>query len=171
MLWLYLLGAVTVLIIALRRVLRRQKPLDDELYSRRVAIDHVHSGVAWIRSDGHVGTVNQAFSLTVGALPKELTGQEWTLFFPQRERIRIREAYSKALLMGIANVDTWAERPDGSLASLNLRLVSVHDHKMRFVGHYCLTEDRTQLSVLQDKLKELSEATVQEREVATETQS
>src|SRR5258708_33391503 len=98
MLWLYLLGAVTALIIALRRVLRRQKPLDDELYSRRVAIDHVHSGVAWIRADGHVGTVNQAFASTVGALPKELTGQEWTLFFPQHERTGIREAYRQALL-------------------------------------------------------------------------
>ena len=170
MLWLYLLGAVTALIIALRRVLRRQKPLDDELYSRRVAIDHVHSGVAWIRSDGHVGAVNQAFSTTVGALPKELTGQEWSLFFPKTERPRIREAYSQALLMGIASVDTWAERPDGTLASLNLRIVVVHNHKMRFIGHYCLTEDRTQLSALQGKLKELSEAPAQAPEVATETQ-
>jgi PAS domain-containing protein len=171
MLWLYLLGAVTALIIALRRVLRRQKPLDDELYSRRVAIEHVHSGIAWIRADGNVGTVNQAFSLTLRSLPKELTGQEWTLLFPHSERDRIREAYRQALLMGIANIDTCAERPDRSLARLSLRLVVVHDHKMRFVGHYCLTEDRTQLSVLQDKLKELSEAPAQEREAVTETRS
>ena len=61
-LWLYLLGAVTVLVIALRRVLRRQAPLSDELYSKQVAIDHVHSGVAWVRADGTVGSVNPALA-------------------------------------------------------------------------------------------------------------
>jgi uncharacterized protein (DUF1501 family) len=39
MLWLYLLFAVTILVIVLRRVLRRQTPLTDELYSKKVAID------------------------------------------------------------------------------------------------------------------------------------
>ena len=58
MLWLYLLGAVTGLSIALRRVLRRQKPLNDELYSTKVAVNHVQSGVAWVRADGKIGSIS-----------------------------------------------------------------------------------------------------------------
>ena len=51
-LWFYLLGLSVLLVIALRRVLARQAPLSDELYSKTVAIEHVQSGVAWIRADG-----------------------------------------------------------------------------------------------------------------------
>jgi hypothetical protein len=60
MFWLYLLGIVTFLFIVLRRVLRRQPPLSDELYIKKVAIDHVHSGVAWVPEDGKLGWMNPA---------------------------------------------------------------------------------------------------------------
>ncbi len=82
MLWLYLLGAVTVLGIALRRVLRRQKPLDDELYSSKVAIDHVHSGVAWVRANGTIGSMNPALAGTLNVKQHELDGHDWLLLFP-----------------------------------------------------------------------------------------
>jgi PAS domain S-box-containing protein len=156
MLWLYLLAAVTVLAIALRRVLRRQKPLDDELYSKRVAIDHVHSGVAWVRADGTIGSMNPALAATLGVKYGELGGHDWLLLFPQKERARVREVYSQVLLMGIASIDVYAERSDGSLAWLNIVMVSVHDHKMRFVGHHCLTVDRTREKQLEEKVKELT---------------
>jgi PAS domain S-box-containing protein len=158
MLWLYLLGAVTVLVIALRRVLRRQKPLDDELYSKKVAIDHVQSGVAWVRADGAIGFVNRALAAALNAKPEDLQGHDWLLMFPQRERARIREAYSNALLLGITTLEARAERTDGSLAYLNLVLVAVHDHKMRFVGHQCLAIDRTLERELQEQVRELTEA-------------
>ncbi len=57
----------------LRRVLRRQAPLSDELYSKQVAIDHVHSGVAWVRADGTLGSVNPALAeAPMKTTPREL---------------------------------------------------------------------------------------------------
>jgi len=158
MLWLYLLGAVTFLVIALRRVLRRQKPLDDQVYSSRVAIDHVHSGVAWIRADGTIGSMNPSLAATLGIKHGELNGHDWLLLFPQRERTKAREMYSQMLLVGIASTDIQVERTNGSLASLNMVLVAVHDHKTRFVGHHCLTVDRTREKYLEEKVKQLTEA-------------
>src|SRR5580693_8655139 len=142
-LWLYLLGAVTVLVIVLRRVLRRQAPLSDELYSKQVVIDHVHSGVAWARADGTLGSINPALAKSLRAIPAELVGRTWESLFPERERPAIREDYSQALLMGRMSRETWAARFDGSAAPVNLTLVTIHDHRSRFVGHYCLMEDRT----------------------------
>jgi PAS domain S-box-containing protein len=158
MLWLYLLGAVTVLVIALRRVLRRQKPLDDELYFNKVAINHVQSGVAWVRADGTIGSVNPALAAALGAKPEDLVGHDWLLLFPQRERAKVRDAYTQALLLGIMSLDARAERTDGSLADLNLVLVAVHDHKMRFVGHHCLALDRTREHRLEERVHDLTEA-------------
>src|SRR5438132_14202511 len=90
--YVYLLGTVTFLTIALRRVVRRQKPLNDELYSSRVAIDHVHSGVAWVRSDGRLGSVNAALARALGTTPQDLVGHEWVeTIFPKPEWPRIRE--------------------------------------------------------------------------------
>src|SRR5580700_2358741 len=60
-LWLILLAVAVGLGIALRRVLRRQSPLNDELYSQQVAVAHVQSGVAWVRADLTFGSVNQSF--------------------------------------------------------------------------------------------------------------
>ena len=99
--YVYLLGTVTLLTIALRRVVRRQRPLDDELYSKRVAIDHVHSGVAWVRADGGLGSVNPALATALGTTPEILLGQEWVeTIFPKPEWSRIREAYSQMLIKG-----------------------------------------------------------------------
>jgi PAS domain S-box-containing protein len=158
MLWLYLLGAVTFLIIVLRRVLRRQRPLNDELYSKTVAIEHVQSGAAWVRADGTIGSMNPAMCASLGAKPAELVGHEWYLLFPQRERAKVTEAYSQMLLVGIATVNADTERTDGSYAPQGILLVAVHDHKMRFVGHHCLMADRTREKALEAKVRELSEA-------------
>ena len=155
-LWLYLLGAVTFLIVALRRVLHRQKPLSDEIYSKQVAIDHVHSGVAWVRSDGRVGSINPALAKTLGLLPKELLGRPWDTFFPLKDRAKVLEAYRQALLMGKATLDSEAERPDGTLARVKVLLVTIHDHKSRLVGHYCLMEDRSRELELEKQVQKLN---------------
>lgn len=155
-LWLYLLAAVTVLTIALRRVLHRQAPLSDEVYSKQVAIDHVHSGVAWVRNDGTIGSVNPALAKTMRVIPRELVGSAWTSLFPAKDRPRIEEAYSQALLMGKATLEVQAQRIDGSLAQANVLLVSIHDHRSRFVGHYCLMEDRTHVLELEGLIHRLS---------------
>jgi|SRR5579863_9778339 len=157
MLWLYLLATVTILVIALRRVLRRQTPLNDELYSKKVAIDHVHSGAAWVRVDGVIGSMNPALATSLGIKPDELIGHDWYLLFPAHERARVRESYSQMLLLGIASLDTDTERADGSKAVQNVVLVAVHDHKTRFVGHHCLMMDHTNEKMLQNKVRELTE--------------
>ncbi len=156
MLWLYLLGAVTVLTIALRRVLRRQKPLDDELYSKSVAIEQLPTGVAWVRVDGTFGSVNPAFAKTLKMSAAELIGKEWYEMFPPDEHNRIRDAYAQTLLMGVQTFTALGMRPDGSTVRLNVRLVAVHDHNLRFAGHHCLIEDRTHEHDLEQLLNELS---------------
>jgi PAS domain S-box-containing protein len=158
MLWLYLLAAVTVLVIALRRVVHRQKPLDDQLYSSRVAVDHVHSGVAWVRADGTIGSMNLAFAAILGIKPGELDGHDWLLLFPHRERAKVRELRSQLVLQGIAAFDVYVERANCSPAWLNMVLVAVHDRKTRFVGHHCLAEDRTREKQLEEKVQELTSA-------------
>src|ERR1700683_5605712 len=100
MFWLILLGVVTILTIVLRRVLHRQKPLDDELYSKKVAVEHVQSGVAWVRADGTFGSINQSFTRALNASATELIGQEWYKMFPSEEHSRMREAYRQTLLAG-----------------------------------------------------------------------
>ncbi len=157
-LWLYLLGAVTVLVIILRRVLHRQAPLSDEIYSKQVAIDHVHSCVAWVRADGLIGSVNPALSKTVRLLPRELIGQPWETIFPLEERPKLDESYRQALLMGKLRLETLAQRPDGSLAKVRVLLVTIHDHQSRLVGHYCLMEDLTRESELEQQIEKLTSA-------------
>src|SRR5579864_1049298 len=88
-LWLYLLALVTFLTIVLRRVLRRQIPLSDELHVKRVAIEHVHSGVAWVRQDGMIASINGSFARTLGALQRELIGRDWYEIFSQQDRARM----------------------------------------------------------------------------------
>ena len=154
-LWLYLLGAVTILTISLRRVLHRQTPLSDELYSKQVAIDHVHSGVAWVRADGTISSINPALAKTVGALPKEILGQDWEKLFPAKERPKVQESYRQALLMGRTSIETTAERADGTLARVSVLLVTIHDSKTRLVGHYILMEDRTRELELEEQLEKL----------------
>jgi PAS domain-containing protein len=160
MLWLYLLAAVTVLVIALRRVLQRQTPLSDELYSSKVAVEHVYSGVAWVRNDGVVGSVNQALADEFGA-KSDLLEHEWYLMFPANERGRVKEAYTQMLLSGIANLDTLIEPADGRHQPVHLRLVAVHDHKLRLVGHHCIMHDSTRERALEKQIKQLSLALAQ----------
>ena len=165
--YVYLLGTVTFLTIALRRVVRRQKPLNDELYSSRVAIDHVHSGVAWVRSDGRLGSVNAALARALGTTPQDL-GHEWVeTIFPKPEWSRIREAYSRMLIQGTESLEANAERADGSLAQVDVLLVAVHDHRMRFVGHHCLVEDRTAVHTLEEQVRELTETLKRQSSVRT----
>lgn len=154
-LWLYLLGAVTVLVIALRRVLHRIAPLSDEVYAREVVIDHVHSGVAWVRFDGTIGSLNPALAKTLAVIPRELVGSHWTALFPAGDRPHMEETYSRALLSGTVALQADIQRLDGTLAKANVLLVCVHDHKSRFIGHYCLVEDRTYVSELEEELHRL----------------
>ncbi len=158
MLWLYLLAAVTVLVISLRRVVQRQKPLNDELYSSKVAVEHVHSGVGWVRGDGVLGSVNQSLADSIGAKPGELLDHEWYLMFPRQERARVKEAYTSMLLSGIATLETLIERGDGAQRPVNLRLVAVHDHKMRLVGHHCMIQDESRARSLEQQVLDLSQA-------------
>jgi PAS domain S-box-containing protein len=155
MLWLYLLGAVTVLVIALRRVMQRQTPLSDELYSTKVAFDHLQSGVAWVRGNGTLGIVNSSLAATLTADPKGFVGRDWLTMFPKMEQERVKEAYSQMLLSGKTQFDTYGQRADGTYAWLKVLLVAVHDHKMRFVGHHCLVLDSTHTRTLEDRVKEL----------------
>lgn len=157
MLWLYLLGAVTVLCIALRRVIHRQTPLNDEVYSTKVAFDHLQSGVAWVNSDGLVGTINSSLAVTLASEPGALIGRPWLDIFPKQERERVREAYSQMLLVGRTEFDTYGQRADGTYAWLGVLLVAVHDHKMRFVGHHCLVLDSTHTRLLEQRLEVLEE--------------
>src|SRR5215467_13383492 len=86
MLWLYLLGIVTVLTIVVRRLWRRQKPLDDAVFSHRVAIDHVSSGVAFIRENGELHTVNPALASMLRSSQSELEGKSWLEMFARTDR-------------------------------------------------------------------------------------
>jgi PAS domain S-box-containing protein len=160
MLWLYLLGAITVLCIALRRVIHRQTPLSDEVYSTKVAFDHLQSGVAWIRGNGMIGMVNSSLASTLTREPKSLVGCDWLDIFPKQERERLRESYSRMLLLGRTEIDAYGLRTDGTYAWLNVLLVAVHDHKMRFVGHHCLVLDSTRTRLLEERVKELERAPI-----------
>ena len=158
MLWLYLLGAVTFLIIVLRRVLRRQKPLSDELYSTRVAIKHVHSGVAWVQQDGKIGFANESLADLTGVRADDTAKRDWYTLFPSAEHNRVREAHTQMLLSGIASLDTLLERGGGRTDAVNLRLVAVHDHKARLVGHHALIHDLSREKALESQLRQLSHA-------------
>jgi PAS domain S-box-containing protein len=155
-LWLCLLAAVTVLTIVLRRTRKKMKPLDDELYSKTVAVDHVQSGAAWVRADGTFGSVNQSFAHTFNLTPRGLDGRAWFNMFPPEHHNAVKEHFSGMLLAGTATFDAPGIRPDGSPLWLNVRLVAVHDHHMRFVGHHCLVEDRTRLFELEEQVRALS---------------
>jgi PAS domain S-box-containing protein len=140
MLWLYLLGVVTFLGIVVRRLMRRQKPLNDELYSKRVAIDHVSSGVAWVSANGKLYSLNTSLSQMLGASQESLKGSDWMLLFAKGERDRVEHAYSQMLLAGLASLDTRLLDTYGGESDRELVLVAVHDHKMRFMGHHCIVE-------------------------------
>jgi PAS domain S-box-containing protein len=156
MLWLYLLAAITCLVILLRRLKKRVIPLDDELYSKNVAIEHVNTGVAWISSDGKIGTVNPALARSLEATSTALVGNDWCNIFAPAERDKVREAFSQMLLIGKASFEAHGLRANGTLCWLEVLIVAVHDHKMRFVGHHCITEDRTRERELKERVDQLT---------------
>jgi PAS domain-containing protein len=145
--------------IALRRVLKAQTPLKDEVFMKKVAIEHVQSGVAWIRADGMVGSINQSFADTLSAVPRELVAREWYDLFAAQDHERLKEAYSKMLLVGKATLEVEGRRMDGKHVGLDLLMVAIHNHKMRFVGHHCLVVDRTRERMLEAQVAELSRNT------------
>jgi PAS domain S-box-containing protein len=136
----------------------RQNPLNDELYSKTVAIEHVQSGVAWIRPDGEIKTMNAAFAEILSGHAKDFLGKDWYGLFAPQELERLKEAYSQMLLLGKTNVQAFGKRADGTFAGLEVRLVAVHDHKMRFVGHHCLVADHTKELMLQDQIREKTDS-------------
>jgi PAS domain S-box-containing protein len=140
MLWLYLLGVVTVLTIAVRRLLRKQKPLSDEVYSNRVAIDHVHSGVAWVRATGRVHSLNPALTQMLRTTGEKISGSDWMEMFAKSDRAHLEEVYRQMLLGGIVSLTASTVDSRGSEIPREVTLVAVHDHKMRFVGHHCIVE-------------------------------
>ena len=154
-LWVYLLGLTVLLVIALRRVIAQQNPLKDEVYSRTVAIEYVQSGVAWIRADGKIRSINASFAAALGSDPKRLTGLDWYELFAQQDRGKIHEAYSQMLLLGRATLEARGRRLDGGHSGLEVLMVAIHDHKMRFVGHHCLVADRTREKMLEAQVEEL----------------
>ena len=155
-LWVYLLGLSVLLGIVLRRVMALQRPLRDEVYVKNVAIEHVHSGVAWVRADGTVRSVNQSLATTLAAAPRELVGRDWFDLFAQQDRQRLQDAFSQMLLLGKATLEAFGRRVDGTYAGLELLMVAIHDHKMRFVGHHCLVVDRTREKILEAQIAELT---------------
>jgi PAS domain S-box-containing protein len=140
MVWLTLLAVVTCLTIVVRRLLRRQNPLLDELYSKRIAIDHVSSGVAWVPAGGKLGSVNLSLANLLGARPEQLAGRNWLEMFPAGERARVEEAYSQMLLLGRAVVETMTEDAHGVATARSVLLVAVHDNQTRLMGHQCIVE-------------------------------
>jgi PAS domain S-box-containing protein len=158
-LWVYMLGLSTLLYIALRRVKAQQTPLLDEVYMKNVAIEYVQSGVAWIRSDGSVGSLNPSMANVLGAVPRELMGKDWYELFASHDHMRLKEAYSQMLLVGKASIEVRGRRIDGTRPELELMMVAVHDHKMRFVGHHCLVADRSRERVLEQQIEGLTRKT------------
>ena len=63
------------------------------------------------------------------------------------------------LLVGKATLDVQGRRMDGTLVGLELLMVAIHNHKMRFVGHHCLVVDRTRERMLEAQVAELSRNT------------
>jgi PAS domain S-box-containing protein len=152
----YLLGLSVLLVVALRRVIASQNPLKNEVYRRTVAVEHVQSGVVWVSADGKISSVNASFANTLGGEPKSILGHAWCEIFAPRDRSKMEEAYSQMLLLGKANVEVHGRRLDGSYSALEVLLVAIHDHKMRFIGHHCLILDRTRERVLETQLEELT---------------
>lgn len=141
MLWLYILALATFLGIVVRRLLRRQKPLMDDLYYKRVAIDHVFDGVAWVTEGGRISYVNPSLARMLSLAPEQLHGKAWSEMFVPEERGRIHDAYSQMLLSGKAWLDVEVVDSRGAVTRRGLLIVAVHDHKMRLAGHHCILHD------------------------------
>jgi PAS domain S-box-containing protein len=141
MFWLYLLGLTTFLAIVVRRLVRRQKPLIDDLYAKRLAIEHVHDGVAWVTPAGRIGYLNPALARMLDVTAEQLQGRPWFEMFTPAERGRMQQAYSQMLLAGKATLDARMVDSRGTVSVRGLLIVAVHDHKMRLAGHHCILND------------------------------
>jgi hypothetical protein len=89
--------------------------------------------------------------------PADFVGREWYKSFAPADRERIRESYSQMILGGMTSFEASVGRADGSSAWLNVRLVAVLDGKMRFLGHQCMTEDKTREHALEQQVRELEQ--------------
>jgi PAS domain S-box-containing protein len=159
---LYLVAVITILAIVLWGVLRREKMASSTIHSMNAAFDHLQSGVAQVTADGKMVSVNQSLATILNCDPKALKGRAWLDVFPPEEHERVEEAFSRMLLAGRVELDTYGQRADGSFAWLNVRLVAVHDRRMRFVGHHCLVLDSTRVRLLEARLQELHQETDQD---------
>ena len=153
--WLYLLAIVTFLLIALRRVMRRQRPLKDDVYSKQLALDQVDSGVAKVNCDGLIGSVNPALAKMLDADQVNLIGATWMSLFPASERVQLEEAYRQALLVGRTSLHAEAARHDGSTAHVEIKLVTLYSDRAQLLGHYCLVHDVTRESEFEQQIKSL----------------
>ena len=88
--WVYLLGLSVLLVIALRRVKAQQNPLKDEVYTNTVAIEHVQSGIAWVRANGKIHSINASFANTLGEEPRKIIRRDWYELFALQDRNRIK---------------------------------------------------------------------------------
>ncbi len=157
MLWYILLSVATILTIALCRVLRRRNPLNAELYSKTIAVESLQGGVAWLRADGTLGSVNQSLAKAFHLAPGDLLGRQWYELFVEKDRMRIRNVYGQALLTGAAGFEAEAESASGTRLWLNVKLVAAHDRKADLAGLHCLIEDRTRERNLEDQVCALEE--------------
>jgi PAS domain S-box-containing protein len=145
MFWLCLLGVVTLLAIVVRRLWLRQKPLVDDLYAKRLAIDHVHDGVAWVTESGRINYLNPALARMLDAAPEQLRGRTWFAMFALEEHSRVTDAYSQMLLSGRASLDVNLVDAHGAVTPRNLSIVAVYDHRTRLSGHHCILHDAVSL--------------------------
>jgi len=145
MFWLSLLGVVTVLAIVVRRLWRRQKPLVDDLYAQRLAIDHVHDGVAWVTESGRINDLNPALARMLETGPEQLKGRNWFAMFALEEQSRVKDAYSQMLLSGRASLDVNIVDAHGTVTPHNLLIVAVYDRRTRLSGHHCILHDAVPL--------------------------
>ena len=177
MFWLALLATATILTIALRRVIARQLPMSDEAFSRAVAFEHVHSGIAWIQADGKVGSMNASMAGILVIEQKDLIGRDWYEMFASEDCAKLEGAYSTMLLAGKETIaingrnafrpaDLSPREPD-----LDLLMVAVHDHKMRFIGHHCLVADRRRERALQAQLSDLRQRLLEMEAIALRSES
>lgn len=170
MFWLYLLGTVTILIIALRRVVTRENELKNEAFSKTVAFEHTQSGIAWVRANGAVESMNASLAAILGLDTKDVRGMNWCKLFAEQDQYRLEGVYSEMLLCGQGALEVNPRHmqnlmPNNMLNNmlnnsagkpvLDLRIVAVHDHKMRFAGHHCLVADRSRERKLEAELAEL----------------
>jgi PAS domain S-box-containing protein len=134
----YLLGLLVLLVIAFRRLRAQQTPLNDQLYRTTVAFENVPSGVAWVRADGTVRSINQSLAVTLGWAPKELIGRGWYELFAKQDGSKLEEAFGRMLLIGKATLEVHRRQNEGADPVRELMIVAIRDKKERFMGHYCL---------------------------------